>query len=169
MDSVKETTEAEEAPAEFVADDTTEADTLDLPDELPDEISNTTEEPAVDDDIPTVDKLLGDEEEPAVEETSVEETEVEAPVEEAPAAASFAEVDNLDNTLSESNLAYLDKQSTENTADAMANADLKQDIKSVLLYMDQLLENLPEDKIVEFAKSDEFVTYKKLFSELGLS
>ena len=51
----------------------------------------------------------------------------------------------------------------------MANADLKQDIKSVLLYMDQLLENLPEEKIVEFAKSDEFVTYKKLFSELGLS
>ena len=39
----------------------------------------------------------------------------------------------------------------------------------VLLYMDQLLENLPEEKIVEFAKSDEFVTYKKLFSELGLS
>ena len=81
---------------------------------------------------------------------------------------SFAEVDNLDNSLSESNLAYLDKQ--ENSAsDSVANADLKQDIKSVLLYMDQLLENLPEDKIIEFAKSDEFVTYKKLFSELGLS
>ena len=49
------------------------------------------------------------------------------------------------------------------------NAELKKDIKSVLLYMDQLLENLPEEKIVEFAKSDEFTTYKKLFSELGLS
>ena len=35
--------------------------------------------------------------------------------------------------------------------------------------MDQLLENLPEEKIVEFAKSEEFTTYKKLFSELGLS
>ena len=49
------------------------------------------------------------------------------------------------------------------------NSDLKSEIKSVLLYMDQLLENLPEDKLVEFAKSDEFETYKKLFSELGLS
>lgn len=47
--------------------------------------------------------------------------------------------------------------------------DLKADVKSVLLYMDQLLENLPEDKIVEFAKSEQFATYKKLFNELGLS
>jgi 5'/3'-nucleotidase SurE len=95
-----------------------------------------------------------------------EETEVkEAPV----AGASYAEVDNLDNNLSESNLAYLDKSSSDNVSDNIANTDLKQDIKSVLLYMDQLLENLPEEKIVEFAKSDEFVTYKKLFSELGLS
>ena len=47
--------------------------------------------------------------------------------------------------------------------------DLKSDVKSVLLYMDQLLENLPEDKIVEFAKSEQFATYKKLFNELGLS
>ena len=35
--------------------------------------------------------------------------------------------------------------------------------------MDQLLENLPEEKIMEFAKSEQFVTYKKLFAELGLS
>ncbi|MBR6583235.1 MAG: hypothetical protein IKK80_06490, partial [Treponema sp.] len=49
------------------------------------------------------------------------------------------------------------------------NSDLKAEIKSVLLYMDQLLENLPEEKIMEFAKSNEFTTYKKLFSDLGLS
>ena len=120
------------------------------------------DEPA-DDDIPTVDKVLSDETEEteAAEETVVQE----APV----AGASYAEVDNLDNNLSESNLAYLDKSSSDNVSDNIANTDLKQDIKSVLLYMDQLLENLPEEKIVEFAKSDEFVTYKKLFSELGLS
>ena len=47
--------------------------------------------------------------------------------------------------------------------------DLKSEIVSVLSYMDQLLENLPEDKITEFAKSEHFVTYKKLFDELGLS
>ena len=47
--------------------------------------------------------------------------------------------------------------------------DLKQEIKSVLSYMDQLLENLPEEKISEFAQSEHFVSYKKLFQELGLS
>ncbi|MGP1459453.1 MAG: hypothetical protein ACTTKL_09105 [Treponema sp.] len=48
-------------------------------------------------------------------------------------------------------------------------SDLKADVKSVLLYMDQLLENLPEEKIMEFAKSEQFITYKKLFTELGLA
>ncbi|MDR1144389.1 MAG: hypothetical protein LBK77_09280 [Spirochaetaceae bacterium] len=45
---------------------------------------------------------------------------------------------------------------------------LKQELKTVLSYMDQLLESLPDDKIEEFAKSEYFDTYKKLFEELGL-
>lgn len=48
-------------------------------------------------------------------------------------------------------------------------ANLKNEVKAVLAYMDQLLESLPEDKIEEFAKSEYFDTYKKLFEELGLS
>ena len=46
--------------------------------------------------------------------------------------------------------------------------NLKQELKIVLSYMDQLLESLPEEKIEEFAKSEYFDTYKKLFEELGL-
>ena len=46
--------------------------------------------------------------------------------------------------------------------------NLKQELKIVLSYMDQLLESLPEDKIEEFAQSEYFDTYKKLFEELGL-
>jgi pilus assembly protein FimV len=46
--------------------------------------------------------------------------------------------------------------------------DLKQEIRSVLSYMDQLLEALPDDKIEEFAQSEHFVVYKRLFEELGL-
>jgi pilus assembly protein FimV len=46
--------------------------------------------------------------------------------------------------------------------------DLKDEIREVLRYMDHLLEALPEDKIQEFASSDYFVMYKKLFEELGL-
>ncbi|MGI5174005.1 hypothetical protein H0R92_10470 [Treponema sp. OMZ 840] len=47
--------------------------------------------------------------------------------------------------------------------------NMREDIKSVLAYMDQLLENLPEEKIVEFAQSEYFPVYKKLFADLGLS
>ena len=46
--------------------------------------------------------------------------------------------------------------------------NLKQELKIVLSYMDQLLESLPEEKIEEFAQSEYFDTYKKLFEELGL-
>jgi hypothetical protein len=45
---------------------------------------------------------------------------------------------------------------------------IKQELRTVLSYMDQLLESLPEDKIEEFARSEYFDTYKKLFKELGL-
>jgi len=47
-------------------------------------------------------------------------------------------------------------------------SDLKKELKTVLTYMDQLLESLPDDKIEEFAKSEYYDTYKKLFKELGL-
>jgi hypothetical protein len=45
---------------------------------------------------------------------------------------------------------------------------IREELKTVLSYMDQLLESLPEEKIEEFARSEYFDTYKKLFKELGL-
>ena len=45
---------------------------------------------------------------------------------------------------------------------------LRSEIKSVLSYLDKLLDSLPEEKIEEFARSEYFDTYKKLFEELGL-
>jgi hypothetical protein len=45
---------------------------------------------------------------------------------------------------------------------------LKNELKTVLSYMDRLLDSLPEEKIAEFAKSEYFDSYKKLFKELGL-
>jgi len=47
--------------------------------------------------------------------------------------------------------------------------NLKQEVRAVLSYMDQLLESLPESKIEEFARSEYFDTYKKLFEELGIA
>lgn len=46
---------------------------------------------------------------------------------------------------------------------------LKNELKTVLSYMDHLLESLPEEKIEEFAKSEYFDAYRKLFKELGLA
>ena len=46
--------------------------------------------------------------------------------------------------------------------------DLRSELRNILSYMDQLLESLPEEKIEEFAKSQYFDSYKKLFKELGL-
>ena len=45
---------------------------------------------------------------------------------------------------------------------------LKNELKNVLSYMDHLLESLPEEKIEEFAQSEYFDKYKKIFKELGL-
>ena len=94
------------------------------------------------------------------------EAEAETPAEEAaPAAeetiepaAETAESDGVDSM----------RVKAEQFADA-DQKDLKEEIKSVLLYMDQLLENLPDEKIEEFAQSSYFETYKKLFKELGIS
>ena len=46
--------------------------------------------------------------------------------------------------------------------------NLKDEIRNVLGYMDKLLEALPDEKIQEFANSDYFVMYKKLFEDLGI-
>ncbi len=64
-------------------------------------------------------------------------------------------------------------QSPAATAAGAKQADgipdnLKEEIRTVLKYMDNLLEALPDEKIQEFAKSDYFVMYKKLFEDLGL-
>lgn len=45
---------------------------------------------------------------------------------------------------------------------------LKNNVKDVLSYLDQLLDALPEEKIKEFAESKTFEIYKKLFDELEI-
>lgn len=81
-------------------------------------------------------------------------------------------IEETENGTEESNSDASSSPVTDSDAsdtDSEIPSSLKNEIKSVLLYMDQLLENLPEEKIVEFAQSEQFNTYKKLFSELGLS
>ena len=98
------------------------------------------------------------------EETTIAETSVDEPVVEESAPLETPVQAVVETSAPETTVA--DTGASKTTA---MSKDLKNEIVSVLSYMDQLLENLPEDKITEFAKSEHFVTYKKLFDELGLS
>ena len=51
---------------------------------------------------------------------------------------------------------------------AAISGEVRADVRSVLAYLDQLLDALPPDKVREFAQSEHFATYKKLFKEFGL-
>ena len=122
-------------------------------------------------DFPSVDIFGSDDNNETLDEENTEETpETSEPSIEEEQIIDESEIQIEETSVSENEVNAVDDHTdnpvNENTGD---NDDLKKDIKSVLLYMDQLLENLPEEKIVEFAKSDEFTTYKKLFSELGLA
>jgi pilus assembly protein FimV len=55
------------------------------------------------------------------------------------------------------------------TPSMVMNEGLKNDLRNVLGVIDELLDALPEKKIREFAKSEHFAVYKKLFDDLGLS
>ncbi|MDR2210683.1 MAG: hypothetical protein LBO65_04345 [Spirochaetaceae bacterium] len=113
------------------------------------------EEPVIDDQVP----LGGDS--PFGEEESLPDFPESAPL---GGDSSFVEEPSFDIPAAEPTPAP--GKGTE-SADAIPS-NLKQELKTVLSYMDQLLESLPEDKIEEFAKSEYFDTYKKLFEELGL-
>ena len=56
----------------------------------------------------------------------------------------------------------------EDSDDTQIRAPLREEVRSVLAYLDQLLDALPPDKIQEFAQSTHFATYKRLFKELAL-
>lgn len=45
---------------------------------------------------------------------------------------------------------------------------MRQDVKQVLGYLDNLFDDLPEDKVKEFANSQYYDIYNRLFKELGL-
>ncbi|MDD7126876.1 hypothetical protein, partial [Treponema porcinum] len=169
--------EADDITSEYLADTTENTEpvldedaALELPEESSSDAENTDEEST--DDI--------------FNETAIEDAQH---TQDAMMNDIMNEAPSVDNALSEENVDYLSKDNTVLSDDEAAVAesepepsaeteqtdtsdlpsDIKEDVKSVLLYMDQLLENLPEDKIMEFAKSEQFTTYKKLFNELGLS
>jgi len=180
MESVKDTTSEIEEPltAENTAEEPEPAEVFE------------PEEPLVPEDAVDLSVAAAEETEPAFEAPFEKETpetdetlsESETPeAEETLPESVFPTETSVSDSLTQDNIAYLNTDENakieiepESSAESEEKkqslpGDLTQEVKSVLLYMDQLLENLPEDKIIEFARSEHFATYKKLFSDLGLS
>ena len=63
----------------------------------------------------------------------------------------------------------LSASETVSDGSAGISPDMRNELRDVLSYMDHLLESLPEEKIEEFAQSEHFDTYKKIFKELKLA
>ena len=106
-----------------------------------------------------------EEEAPAFEE-ELEEMEISIPEEEPAVTESVPEITLEEEPVAESAEA-LPAEERKGEEGAIPE-NLRDEIRSVLKYMDQLLESLPEDKIQEFAKSEHFEVYRRLFEELEL-
>jgi hypothetical protein len=84
-------------------------------------------------------------------------------------AEDSADPDDLDIGLSSLPDITLDDVPAAEPDSGMAiPSGIKNELIHILVYMDKLLESLPEEKIEEFAQSEHYVTYKKLFDELGI-
>ncbi len=59
-------------------------------------------------------------------------------------------------------------EAPETAGGAQVGGPVREDVRSVLAYLDQLLDALPPEKVREFAQSRHFSTYKKLFREFDL-
>ncbi|MDR1956057.1 MAG: hypothetical protein LBQ30_04310, partial [Treponema sp.] len=139
----------------------------DMPIEL-----NPEDEEEIDHTFDTIETLIGGEAS-APEETAVhDKTEDEDPPDDSAPFDGFGPGSAADTEDAETQGAGEgDPSPTEEGADpsvgdATKPFNLKQEVKNVLLFMDQILESLPEDKIGEFAESNHFITYKNLFTEL---
>ncbi len=61
------------------------------------------------------------------------------------------------------------REPRERPAEHEDTKKLLEDLRKLLLYLDRLLESLPEEKIEDFANSEYFNLYRHVFEKLGLS
>lgn len=133
--------------------------------------------------IPFDDDLLLDED---IKPTDSTTTSVKSEQPQTTSSSASSTIDDsdlvLDDNLSEQPISDSQNEFTSATSDlpdtsSPANKNkseglsekMKEEIRSVLSYMDKLLASLPDEKIQEFAESEHFEVYKKLFEELGLT
>ena len=165
----------EEMPGESNPDEDLSDDELEIPlaeEDTEAPFSSGTETIADDDELALIPEgfvVESDEIQPGYEEIeeeeSLQEEEFLSPDEKLDSSA-VDELEAID--LDETALEEIIGDETAAPVSEGIPSPLKQELKTVLSYMDKLLESLPDDKIEEFAQSEYFETYKKLFKELGL-
>lgn len=117
---------------------------------------------------------------PEIDETDIEEEsneDISETIDMDSFDADLAELDNKDLALEEESpddeqYEGLKKEMQEKTdieVGTVTTEALKTNVKSILTYLDKLLAALPESKIKEFAESDAFEMYKKLFEDLDIN
>jgi len=170
--AIEELTAEESLEEVPLIDDLEEAGPADIIEEVPAEIPGEPELSDIDLELPEEELTLAEE---TVAEAPVPEETIEDELEEIPELAEESlEVVSEAPLLEEIEEAALPEGYTPHDVTSAAPEtqklpdDLRADIKSVLSYLDQLLESLPEEKIKEFADSEFFGIYKKLFEDLGL-
>jgi hypothetical protein len=87
---------------------------------------------------------------------------------EAPAPAESVPVPEPEASVPETEpiAAPVEENAPQETA---STPEFMRDLRSVLAYLDELLQSLPEEKIEEFAHSEYFSAYQNIFKQLGLS
>ncbi|GMO12606.1 MAG: hypothetical protein Ta2A_22570 [Treponemataceae bacterium] len=164
-----EDTDASAAPDESAENGNVSESAFDMPLSVPSDIAETvfdTNEPTLDTSEPTL-----DESESSFDENALSLDEGESSFDESALSRDESALSRDESALSRDESQNLDGD-TESADGARANdfaGGLKQDVKNLLSYMDNLLENLPESKIEEFARSEQYDLYKKIFNELGLA
>ncbi|MGL4972639.1 MAG: hypothetical protein ACRC6H_05805 [Culicoidibacterales bacterium] len=130
------------------------------------------------------DEILIDDE-PYIEEEEIESHEdiLENKKIDSENTATFQKDVKNEEILTEAAVAYLQEEEEEEHANTLRPreeklvlqrfslffpTDLYEDIKDVIIYMDKILENLPENQVKKFTKSKHFETYKNIFLELDL-
>lgn len=85
-----------------------------------------------------------------------------------PAAISLDELNEVQRDISpKADITDLNTHVIEEKMETLSD-ETKDELKSVLCYLDNLLEDLPEDKIKEFAKSEYYDLYVKILDKLGI-
>ena len=167
----KDITRGESPEAEVASTEIDEIDEIELEDDFDDENDKEEEDEEVESDGEEEIELDLDNlevEDIDLDENDLDESDIVSEIDRIPSEEGVSVEETLEISSVEAAPDTMAQAPQAGSSIADLPADLKQEIRSVLSYMDQLLEALPDDKIEEFAQSEHFDVYKRLFEELGL-